>query len=48
VVNIALVQPCAPEDGELLDDGDDPLGRAQSLAFASCGIRETRDRLARS
>jgi hypothetical protein len=48
--SIALAQPFAPEDGELLGggDGDYPLGRAQSLASGSCGMRETRDQLARS
>src|SRR5215211_5607785 len=47
-VNIALAQPLAPEYAELLGgrDDDDLLGLADSFAFASCGVPETRDQLA--
>jgi endoglucanase len=49
-VNIALAQPLAPEYAELLGgrDDDDLLGLADSFAFGSCGVPETRDQLARS
>ena len=50
VLNIALAQPPAQEYAELLRDRDDdePVAPADSFAFPSCGVRQTRDQLAGS
>jgi hypothetical protein len=48
VLNIALAQPPGQEYAELVRgrDDDEPVALADSFAFASCGVRETRDQLA--